>query len=131
MASFFWANRLLPVQLHERAQAEINVFFAVWGLAAIAGLAWPRRRMWLAQLGIAAFLFGAIPLLNAATTATHLGVTIPAGLWRVAGFDLACLALGAVFGLSAWWLARKDSRQAARKQAGQPGHPLADAGAAP
>ncbi|WP_411884735.1 PepSY-associated TM helix domain-containing protein [Polaromonas sp. YR568] len=127
MAAFFWANRLLPVQLHERAQAEINLFFAVWALAAIAGLAWPTRRMWLVQLGIAAFLFGAIPLLNAATTASHLGVTIPAGLWRVAGFDLVCLALGTVFGLSAWWLARKDSRQAARK----PGHPLADAGAAP
>ncbi|WKB55602.1 PepSY-associated TM helix domain-containing protein [Eleftheria terrae] len=116
MAAFFWGNRLLPLQLHERAQAEIHLFFAAWALAAIAALARPTRRMWLAQLGIAAFLFGAIPLLNALTTDTHLGATLPAGLWRVAGFDLVCLAMGAAFAYSAWWLARKDGRPMVRKQ---------------
>jgi hypothetical protein len=105
--SFFWANRLLPVGMSARGQAEIDIFFGVWALAAIAGLAWPTRRMWIVQLAVAAFLFAAIPLLNAATTATHLGVSIPAGLWRVAGFDLTCLALGAALLLCAWWLARR------------------------
>lgn len=95
LPAFFWANRLLPVGMAGRGQAEIDIFFGVWALAAIAGLAWPTRRMWIVQLGIAAFLFGAIPLLNTATTATHLGVSIPAGMWAVAGFDLTCLALGA------------------------------------
>jgi uncharacterized iron-regulated membrane protein len=105
--AFFWANRLLPVGMAARGQAEIDIFFGVWAVAAIAGLAWPTRRMWMIQLGVAAFLFGAIPLLNAATTATHLGVSIPAGLWAVAGFDLSCLALGAAMLLCVWWLGRR------------------------
>ena len=57
-------------------------------MATVAGLAWPARRMWQVQLGIGGLLFDGIPLLNALTTATHLGVTLPQGLWRVAGFDL-------------------------------------------
>jgi hypothetical protein len=106
MASFFWANRLLPVSMSERPQAEIDLFFAVWAVAAVAGLAWPKRRMWQVQLGLAAFLFGAIPLLNAATTSTHLGYSLTHGLWPVAGFDLVCLGLGLMFAVCAWWLGR-------------------------
>ncbi|RZJ26513.1 MAG: PepSY domain-containing protein [Haliea sp.] len=117
MPAFFWANRLLPVGMAARGQAEINLFFGVWAVAAIAGLAWPTRRMWMIQLGVAAFLFGAIPLLNAATTDTHLGVSIPAGLWRVAGFDLTCLGLGAALLLCVWWLGRRKPEKKAHRAA--------------
>ncbi len=115
--AFFWANRLLPVGMSARGQAEIDLFFGVWALAAIAGLARPTRRMWMVQLGIAAFLFGAIPLLNAATTATHLGVSIPAGMWAVAGFDLTCLALGAALLMCAGWLGWRKPAQKAQRAA--------------
>ncbi len=107
MAAFFWANRLLPVGLAGRAQAEIDLFFAVWAGCGLAALAWPARRMWQIQLGLAGLLFAAVPLLNAATTATHLGVSLPAGQWVLAGFDLVCLALGAAFLAMAWWLGRR------------------------
>ncbi|WP_341918770.1 PepSY-associated TM helix domain-containing protein [Polaromonas sp. YR568] len=120
MPAFFWANRLLPVGMAARGQAEIDLFFGVWAVAAIAGLAWPTRRMWIVQLGIAAFLFGAIPLLNAATTATHLGASIPAGMWAVAGFDLTCLGLGAALLLCAVWLGRR--KPANRTQRAAPAH---------
>jgi uncharacterized iron-regulated membrane protein len=106
MASFFWGNRLLPVSMSERPQAEIDLFFAVWAVAAVAGLAWPKRRMWQVQLGLAALLFGAIPLLNAATTSTHLGYSLTHGLWPIAGFDLVCLGLGLMFAACDWWLGR-------------------------
>ncbi len=115
--AFFWANRLLPVGMSARGQAEIDLFFGVWAVAAIAGLAWPTRRMWMVQLGVAAFLFGAIPLLNAATTATHLGVSIPAGMWAVAGFDLTCLALGMALLLCAGWLGRRKPARSAHHAA--------------
>lgn len=94
MAAFFWANRLLPLALPRRAQAEVDLFFAAWAGAALLALAWPTLRMWRLQLATGGLLFAAIPLLNALTTGSHLGVTVPARLWRVAGFDLACLALG-------------------------------------
>lgn len=126
--AFFWANRLLPVGMAARGQAEIDLFFGMWSLGAIAGLAWPTRRMWMLQLGVAAFLFGAIPLLNAATTATHLGVSIPAGLWAVAGFDLTCLALGVALLLCVGWLGRRKPVRASTPPGVNTGQ-LVDAGA--
>lgn len=116
-AAYFWANRLLPVGTPARAQAEINLFFTVWGTAAVAGLAWPTRRMWVGQLGAAALLFAAIPVLNAVTTTSHLGMSLPAGLWRVAGFDLVCLSLGLALAACCWHLLRKQNKPAARKPA--------------
>lgn len=117
MPAFFWANRLLPVGMAERGQAEIDAFFAVWAVTAVAGLAWPTRRMWLWQLGLAAALFAAIPVLNAATGGAHLGISIPAGLWQVAGFDLVCVLLGLGLGACCWWLARKEKKPARHKPA--------------
>ncbi len=35
-AAYFWGNRLLPVQLAERSDAEANVFFYAWGAALLA-----------------------------------------------------------------------------------------------
>lgn len=119
-AAYFWANRLLPVGLADRAQAEITCFFGAWALAAVAGLAWPARRMWQAQLWTGAVLFAGVPLLNAATTDSHLGVSMAQGLWTVAGFDLVCLALGLALGASAWWVGRRKPAGKARAAAAVP-----------
>ncbi len=107
MASYFWFNRLLPLGLAERAQSEIDGFFWVWGLAALAGLAWPTRRMWQIQLALGGLLFAFVPVMNVFTSSSHLGVSIPLGLWAVAGFDLVCLALGVLLLVSAVWLGRR------------------------
>ncbi|MDO9358956.1 MAG: PepSY-associated TM helix domain-containing protein [Polaromonas sp.] len=114
IAAYFWANRLVPLGIAERPQTEINLFFLVWGLATVAGLAWPKRRMWQAQLLVGGALFAGVPVLNAFTTATHLGVTIPAGMWNVAGLDLVCLALGLCLFWAAWWIGRKKPVKAPR-----------------
>ena len=106
-AAYFWANRLLPVGIDARAQAEITCFFAAWGVAAVAGLAWPTRRMWQVQLWAGALLFAGVPLMNALTTASNLLFSIRAGLWEVAGFDLVCLALGLCLGAAAWWVGKR------------------------
>ncbi|RZL03410.1 MAG: PepSY domain-containing protein [Rubrivivax sp.] len=115
IASYFWANRLLPLGLAERQEAEITCFFAAWGVAAVLGLISAKRRMWRWQLGAGAALFTLLPLLNAFTTDAHLGVTLPAGRWALAGFDLTALALGLGLAACAWVLQRhggKAARQA-------------------
>lgn len=94
-AAYFWGNRLLPLAIAERASAEANVFFAAWAVALLAAFAWPRRAMWAWQLYVAALLFLLLPLVNALTTSTHLGVSLMRHDWVMAGFDLAMLALGA------------------------------------
>ncbi|WPB55310.1 PepSY-associated TM helix domain-containing protein [Xylophilus sp. GOD-11R] len=106
-ATYFWANRLLPVSIAERPQQEITCFFAAWAVAAVAGLAWPSRRMWLIQLWIGAVLFAAMPALNALTGGANLVVAIGSGLWEVAGFDLVCLGLGLALGFAAWHVGRR------------------------
>ena len=100
-ASYFWANRLLPVGMAARADWEANTFFLAWGAALLAAFVWPKRQMWAWQLYVSAALFALIPLLNALTTGIHLGVTLPAGLWSLAGVDLVCLALGLCLGVAA------------------------------
>ncbi|WP_205507502.1 PepSY-associated TM helix domain-containing protein [Myxococcus vastator] len=94
VAAYFWANRLLPVDLASRGDREIQVFFAVWALTCLHPLARPLRSAWLEQLGAAGLLFVAIPVLNALTTDSHLGVTIPAGKWLIAGFDIVAFVTG-------------------------------------
>jgi uncharacterized iron-regulated membrane protein len=113
MAVFFWANRLVPVGIAERPATEIACFFWAWGLAAVAGLAWPTRRMWQVQLALGGLLFALLPLLNPLTGGMGLASSLPTGEWRVAGFDLTVLALGAAL-LAAARLAGR------RRPAGKP-----------
>jgi uncharacterized iron-regulated membrane protein len=118
-ATYFWANRLLPVQLEQRPEIEIRCFFIAWAVAALLAQLRPTRRMWQLQLWTGAALFAGIPLLNVATTHSHLGVTLlhGEGPWAVAGFDLIVLALGAGLGYAAWTLGR-NRRPARRTQKG-------------
>ncbi|SCX70922.1 PepSY domain-containing protein [Variovorax sp. EL159] len=120
MASFFWANRLLPLDVADRGEAEIRWFFIVWGATAVLGLLRPTLRMWQAQLALGALLFVLLPVLNAFTGPAPLTVSLRSGPSAVAGFDLVVMALG--FGLAgaAWLVERKRRKtaaaQAARKQ---------------
>jgi uncharacterized iron-regulated membrane protein len=94
MAAYFWANRLLPVGLAERPAAEVSWFFTAWAVTMVAGLAWPSRPMWRLQLLVGGMLFALLPVLNGATGGAHLLVSIPNGLWALAGFDGVTLLIG-------------------------------------
>jgi len=95
-AAYFWGNRLLPVQMAERSDAEVNVSFYAWAAALLAAFIWPKRLMWAWQLYLGAAMFMLILVSNALTTQAHLGVTLRTGDWVLAGFDLMMLAFGAV-----------------------------------
>ena len=110
IASYFWANRLLPAILPARSEAEVTWFFIALGMAMAAGMAWPRRLMWQIQFMIGGLLFAGVPVLNAFTTHSHLGVSLPEGMWRLAGFDLTCMALGMTLLVTAWWLGKKKNK---------------------
>ncbi|MHA7065010.1 PepSY-associated TM helix domain-containing protein [Azospirillum argentinense] len=101
VAAYFWANRLLPAGLEERAGWEIGVFFLAWTAALLHAPLRPSRRGWAEQLGAGAALFALLPVLNLATAAGHLGNSLPAGNWLLAGFDLTALAVGLLLGFAA------------------------------
>jgi hypothetical protein len=102
VAGFFWANRLLPVSFAERSDWEINSFFIAWGLSLLHAVLRRGRQAWVEQLSLGALLLAAVPLLNALTTAQHLGVSLASGDWAMAGFDLTCLGSGVFLAWAAW-----------------------------
>jgi len=106
VAVYFWANRLLPADMAGRADWEFHALFIAWGLLLAHALLRQRfasaLRAWAEQLWLAAAAFGLLPVVNALTTDRHLGVTLPAGDWVLAGFDLTMLGLAGIFAAMAW-----------------------------
>jgi len=102
MAVYLLANRLLPPGMAGRAAWEVYCFFIAWLLMLLHPLLRSHRRAWQEQLWAGALLLLAVPVVNALTTHSHLGMTLPAGRWDIAGVDLACLGFAVLLGCSAW-----------------------------
>jgi len=118
MAFYFAANRLLPVELAQRESWEIRVFFISWLLSLAHALWRPNRRGWIEQLAGITVLWLSLPLLDMATTGSHVFSAIAWQHGALAGFDLACLLLGALWGYALWRVAgrhRGGTQQAARQ----------------
>ncbi|MHC3914202.1 PepSY domain-containing protein [Alcaligenes nematophilus] len=97
LAAYFWANRLLPVNMADRAAWEFHALFLVWGWSFLYASWRPLKRAWLELLYLTAAAYALIPVLNLLTTDRHLGVTIIHGDWGLAGFDLTMFGLAAIF----------------------------------
>ena len=97
VAAYFWANRLIPAHVETRAAWEIHVLFLTLAAALTYSACRPVERSWRELCAVASLAFAALPFVNLATTDRHLGVSLPAGDWVLAGFDLCMLATGAVF----------------------------------
>ncbi|RYF52533.1 MAG: PepSY domain-containing protein, partial [Comamonadaceae bacterium] len=102
------SNRLIPVGIEGRADTELAWFFSAWGVALLWALACavvrPSRMGWSVPLGAAGAEWAALPVINALTTHTHLGVTLPAGEWIWASMDLSFLATGLLLCWLSWRL---------------------------
>ncbi|MDR5767580.1 MULTISPECIES: PepSY-associated TM helix domain-containing protein [unclassified Caballeronia] len=88
MTSFLWGNRLLPLGIAARDDAEVNVFFAMWGATLLYAFVRPARRAWIELLWLATAMLALVPALNALTTNRPLWRSIAQGDWVFAGFDL-------------------------------------------
>lgn len=107
IAAYFWANRLIPADLGDRAAWEAHAMFAVWAVALLHSMLRPVRRAWLEQVSVAAAAFALLPVLNAVTTDRHLGVTLFHGDWALAGFDLTVAACGVGLAAVAWMIGKR------------------------
>ncbi len=107
LAAYFWANRIVPPAMEGRETWEANALFIAWGVAFVYAAGRHSVRAWAEMCVVAGAAWGLLPVLNALTTERHLGVTVPAGDWVLAGFDLSALAAGIFFVALAWKLARK------------------------
>ncbi len=99
VAAYFWANRLLPIGMGNRAAWEVHVMFLTWGLTYIYAIWRPRDRAWIELCGFAAAAYGLLPVLSALTTDRGLIGSILDKDWIFVGFDLSTLAAALFFGL--------------------------------
>lgn len=97
IGAYFWANRLLPIDMAHRAEWEVHTLFAAWLLMFVLSALRPAARAWQEQALLAAMLFGFLPVLNAMTTSRDLLQSLVDHDLAMAGFDLGALAIGAVF----------------------------------
>lgn len=117
-AAYFWANRVIPGDAPQRAEAEIAVFFSAWAFCLLHATLRPHRRAWLEQLAFASAAILLLPILNWATGGTPLPQAIARGQWGLAGFDLAVIVIGSIHSYAAWAVYRHHSEpRVARAQA--------------
>ncbi|MEM7781358.1 MAG: PepSY-associated TM helix domain-containing protein [Pseudomonadota bacterium] len=102
VAAYFLANRLIPVGLEERGSLEADAMFIAWALTLVIAILRPRSRIWTELMWLACATYAAIPFVNAITTDRHLGISLPAGDWMMAGFDLTMFGIAFLFGLAAY-----------------------------
>ena len=102
VASFFWANRLLPAQMAGRADWEINLFFTIWGLTVVHALLRSGRQGWREQLSLGALLFASLPLVDVLTgNGRALLDGVANGHWALLTVDLTALCTGLFLGWAA------------------------------
>lgn len=116
VAAYFWANRLLPLQLAERAEWEIRCFFISWGLTFIYAAIRGARTSWLHGFQLTAALLLCLPLLNYLTTDRHLLNSVLQSDWVMAGFDLTCVAFGVMSLLAVKHLKNRSQAHTAQHQ---------------
>lgn len=116
IAAYFWANRLLPAGLVQRADWEIRCFFIAWVLCLLHPLLRSHKRAWLEQTSLAALLFGGLPLFAVLLPGSDLITTLSQGHWLLAGMDLTLLASATLLALATWHIARHQPMQNAVRQ---------------
>ncbi|WP_336693162.1 PepSY-associated TM helix domain-containing protein [Delftia acidovorans] len=96
MAGMLWANRLLPVDMAQRAEWEVHAMFIAWGATLFWALGRPAKRAWIELLWAGAAVLALLPVVNALTTERGLFTSLRTGDWVFAGMDLMLLVLAAL-----------------------------------
>ncbi len=106
MLAFLWGNRLLPLDVANRSDAEVKVFFYAWAACVVHAMLRAPRRGWVEQLAPAGVLALGLPLYNLVAWQGGAVSALAAGDGAKAGIDIGLLLIGA--GLL--WAARKVHR---------------------
>ncbi|MGO3841993.1 MAG: PepSY-associated TM helix domain-containing protein [Alcaligenes pakistanensis] len=113
VTGFLWLNRLLPLDMAQRAQWEVHGFFIVWAITLLWTCLRPARRAWLELLWLATLLLAALPILNIFLTDRHLFNSLQSRDWLFASFDISLW----VFAVLHAYMARRVTRHKAKNKA--------------
>lgn len=93
---YFYANRLIPVDMPDRASWEIRSFMLIWLMTLVHALCRPVSKAWTEQLTGAALPCFCLPLINFCTTGQHIGRYLSAGDWQRGSVEIVALGSGIV-----------------------------------
>ncbi|WP_164549803.1 PepSY-associated TM helix domain-containing protein [Altericroceibacterium xinjiangense] len=110
IATYFWANRLVPAGTPNRAELEIRLFFIAWTVTYLHAAARKPQVAWVEQLMVGGGLFALLPILSFATGSLWLPSAVASGNWIVAGFDAVCLLTATVMFCAARFITRGSER---------------------
>lgn len=108
--AFFLANRLLPVDLPNRDEWEINCLFLYWGALLVWSLARPAKQAWIETLAVGALSYAMVPVVSAFTTDRGLFESLAKGDWVFVGFDLTMTATSLLLAFGALKLLGKQRK---------------------
>ena len=97
IAVFFIANRLLPIDLENRADWEMHCLFISWFACFVHAYCRPASKAWFEQLYFAGICYLSLPFINVLMIDQHLINAIADQNWVFAGTDLLSLLLAGVF----------------------------------
>lgn len=118
--AYLWINRLLPLEIAERAGWEVRLFFAVWGVTLGHALLRPWRRAWVEQLAASAALCLLLPGINLLTTGDQFVAAWLRGDGESAAVELVAIVFGLLGLVAARMLVRNGRAQPAADAAGLP-----------
>lgn len=121
VAVMFWANRLLPADMTQRAQWEIHCLFIAWGLALLLALFVPARRAWAGLLAGTGLLLAALPFYNSLWTAKGIYHSLADGDGMFVAIDATVLVTGIALLMVAVRVARYRPPVRRGKRAGKAG----------
>lgn len=107
IAVYFWANRLLPLELANRADAEVHALFISWGLALLYPFLRSAKQAWLELLWASAMLYLLLPLVSVLTTERHFIYNVIRDDWPLIGVELSQLVMGMMLAMTAIKLQRR------------------------
>lgn len=113
MTAFLWLNRLLPLDMAQRASWEIHGFFITWLLTLVWACVRPAKRAWVELLYTATLLLVLLPVLNFFITDKHLLHSITTGDWLFFWFDISLWLLAVLHGYLAWRVTHHRSKHKA------------------
>jgi hypothetical protein len=116
IAAYFWANRLLPVEMSTRAAWEVHAMYLTMAAMFAYPMFRPPERARVEMLWLCTAAYGLLPVLNALTTSRHLGHSLGEGDWIMAGFDLTALGCAAISAVCAVKVSRSQAKATVRRR---------------
>ena len=116
VAGYFVANRVVPLDVPERASLEVKVFLWVWLGSLIAVCLRPVHTAWVEQLSLAALAFLSVPFIDLFQDAGRMTRAFEQGNWSYVSIAVIFVMLAIAFASLAIWL-RQGSEKSQKHRA--------------